>query len=182
MVIKRPDPAAIGNASIFIEDVQPLRPRRIRIVCAIVHIIDSKWQRKLEAFHEIVGDRHTLLQVLWLRVANVILHVRFHLPFIGGMGLAHIHSQKIGVIFVILVDLNDVADLATKRRSSEAAENENQRALLQMLPNVERPRPIQRQYARVGGLIAHPQISAMHMRQRVTHHAVHVVRASSHDR
>jgi len=51
------------------------------------------------------------------------------------MRLAHVHGQKIGVIFVVLIDLNDVADLATKRRSSEAAEDENQRALLQTLPN-----------------------------------------------
>ena len=51
------------------------------------------------------------------------------------MCLAHVHGQKISVTFVVLIDLNDVADLATKRWSSEAAEDENQRALLQTLSN-----------------------------------------------
>ena len=43
------------------------------------------------------------------------------------MRFANVNGQKVGVIFVIVMELNDVANLATKRRSSEAAEDENER-------------------------------------------------------
>ena len=43
------------------------------------------------------------------------------------MRLANVDGQKIGVIFVVVIKLNDVANLATKGRSSKAAEDENER-------------------------------------------------------
>jgi hypothetical protein len=47
------------------------------------------------------------------------------LPFVGRMRFAHVNGQKIGVILIVIEDLHDVADLATERRSSEAAENDH---------------------------------------------------------
>lgn len=41
------------------------------------------------------------------------------------MRFAHVDGQEVGVIFVIVINLNDVADLATKRGSSVAAENDH---------------------------------------------------------
>ena len=38
------------------------------------------------------------------------------------MCFAHVYGKKIGAFFVVFEDLNDVADLATKWRSSEATE------------------------------------------------------------
>jgi hypothetical protein len=44
------------------------------------------------------------------------------------MRFAHVDGQEVGVIFVVVIDLNYVANLATERRSSVAAENNHQRA------------------------------------------------------
>ena len=44
------------------------------------------------------------------------------------MRFAHVDGEEVGVILVIVIDLDDVANLATKRRSSVAAENDHQRA------------------------------------------------------
>jgi hypothetical protein len=54
------------------------------------------------------------------------------------MRFANVHGQKIGVILVIVEDVDDVADLATKRRSSEAAENQDQRLSAGAFANVKR--------------------------------------------
>jgi hypothetical protein len=44
-----------------------------------------------------------------LRVADVVLDVRFHLPLIRRMRFAHIYRQKIRMIFVIVINLRDFA-------------------------------------------------------------------------
>jgi hypothetical protein len=41
------------------------------------------------------------------------------------MGLADVDGQEIGTVFVVVVDLRDVADLATEGRSSKAAEDQD---------------------------------------------------------
>ena len=51
------------------------------------------------------------------------------------MRFANVDGEEIGAILIVVVDLRDVADLATEGWSSEAAEDENQRALLQTLSN-----------------------------------------------
>lgn len=127
MVIERPNPAAISNAPTVINDVEPLRPGRIRSIRSVAHVVDPERERELESLGEVPGDGHALLQRLRLRVAYIILYVRFHLPFVGGMRFAHIDSQKIHAIFVVVVDLNDVANLAPERRSSKTPEDQHQR-------------------------------------------------------
>lgn len=53
------------------------------------------------------------------------------------MSFTHIDCQKIGVIFIVVVELNDVANLATERRSSKAAENEHERFASRALANMK---------------------------------------------
>jgi hypothetical protein len=64
-----------------------------------------------------------------LRVTHALIHVRFHLPFIQRMRFANINRQKIRAIFVIVVEIHEVAYLAAKRRSGVAAEDQHQRPL-----------------------------------------------------
>jgi hypothetical protein len=125
LVVKRAYSSPIGDVPTFVDDVNSLRPCGVRCVGGVAHVIDSEGQRKLESFGEIIRDGHALLQRFWLRITDVILYVGFHLPLVGGMRLAHVDGQKIRVILVVVIDLNDVANLAAERRSSEAAEHQN---------------------------------------------------------
>jgi len=56
---------------------------------------------ELESLSEIIRDRHALLERFRLRVANVVLHIGFHLPFVGGMRLANVNGQEIRTLFVV---------------------------------------------------------------------------------
>jgi len=76
----------------LINDVNPLRPCGIRIIGGVAHIVDSEGQGEVESLGEIIRDRHALLQCFRLRVADIVLHVGFHLPFVGGMRLANVHG------------------------------------------------------------------------------------------
>jgi hypothetical protein len=80
------------------------------------------------------------------------------------MRFAHVHGKKIGVIFVVVEDLNDVADLATKWRSGETTEHDDKRFRSRTLANVKCFGSAQSEDARVGSGVTHVQISAMHVR------------------
>src|SRR5712692_11537945 len=123
LVIEWAHSAAVGDVAALINNVNALGPCGVRVVGRIAHIIDAEGQGKLESLDEIISDDYPLLQSFWLRVADVILHVGFHLPFVGGMSFANVHGQKIGVVLIVVVNLNDVANLAAKRRSSKTAED-----------------------------------------------------------
>ena len=91
-VVERPHTPFVGDAPIFVDDVETLWPCGIRIVRRIVHFIDAEWRRELESLGEIVGDGHPLRERFRLCVANVIFFffVAFHLPLIGRMSFAHV--------------------------------------------------------------------------------------------
>ena len=148
----------------LIDDVNPLRPRGIRVIGGVAHVVDSEGQGELESPGEIIRDRHALPQRFRLCVADVVLHIGFHLPFVGGMRFANVDGQKIGVFFIVVVNLNDVADLATKRRSSETPEHQHQRPLMGSFADVETSGTVQRYDSRVWRITAHFQLSAMHVR------------------
>src|ERR1700721_4099039 len=122
MIIKWPHAPAIRDSSLF-NNVNALWPRRVRIIRGITHIVDPKLRWIIEALHKIIGNRYSLLQSLWLGVANIFFPFGLHLPFVGGMRFAHIHGQKIRMIFIVFVNLHDVANLAPERRSGIATED-----------------------------------------------------------
>jgi hypothetical protein len=96
------------------------------------------------------------------------------------MSLANVDGEEIGVIFVIIVELNDVADLATERRSSEAAENEYERAASGFFADVKAGRAIERDKPGIGSGVAHSQIAAMHVGKSIADHVEGIFRTASH--
>jgi hypothetical protein len=183
IVIEWPYAAAVGNASAFINDVEAFGPGRISLFRGVAHVVDSEGQSEFKSLDEIVGDNDALFERFRLRVTDVILifQIGFHLPFVGGMRFANIDGQEIRVFFVVFINLNDVADLATKGRSSKTAEDENKRAVAGAFANVKPVDAIECDDACVWRVAAHFQIATMHVRQGVPNHAVGVLRASGHE-
>src|SRR5947208_7741115 len=96
------------------------------------------------------------------------------------MRLADVHGQKINMIFVVVVNLNDVAHLAAEGRSSKTAKHQYQRACAKAFADVEMIRAIERQQSSVGSVAAYFQCATMHVRQGIAHHAVSVFGAARH--
>jgi hypothetical protein len=137
LVIERAHAPAVDNVTALVDDVEALGPGGVSAVGRVAHVIDAEGNRVLKALDEIVGDFEALLKIFWLGVADVVLHVGLHLPFVGGMGFAHVDGEEVGVILVVVIKLRDVADLATERRSSKAAEDQHERLRVEALANVE---------------------------------------------
>src|SRR5580704_864657 len=132
----------------------------------------------MEALDEVVGDGNPLHQSLRLRVANVFVHVAFHLPFVLRMGFADVNGQKIRASFVIVIKIYEVAYLAAEGRSGVAAKNQNERALADAIAKVEFRLPIEAHQRDVRSAVANVEVAAMPLRQRVAQEAVHVARAT----
>ena len=132
----------------------------------------------METRHEIVGDSDALRKRSRLHVADILIDVRLHLPFILRMRFANVHGQEIGAIFIVVINLDEISNLAAEGRSSVAAENQDQRAFANALVQVERGASIERKYARIRGAVTHMQIALMPLRHCVTQKSVDVARPS----
>jgi len=181
IVVEWAHAAAIGDASGFIDDVETFGPGGVGVVGGVGHVVDTEGQWEIEALGEIVGDGEALLERLGLSVTDVFLEVGFHLPFVGGMGFAHVDGQKIGVLFVIVEDLNEVANLATERRSSKAAEDEDERLGAGAFTDVKTVGAVECEETRVRSGVADFEIASVHVRQGVADHVEGVPRAAGHD-
>lgn len=118
----------------------------------------------MEARDEIVGDGDALRKRSRLHVANILVDVRLHLPFILRMRFANVHSQEIGAIFILVINLDEISNLAAERRSSVAAENHDERAFADALVQIKRGASVERKYTRVRSLVTHMQIALVPLR------------------
>ena len=180
MIVEWPDPAAIHNLSFFINDVYALRPRRIRVIRNVVHVIHREGNWEVETLDEIVSDGHALFGSMRLRVTNTLINVRLHLPFVERMRFANIHGQEIRAILVIVIEIDEVAYLASKRRSGIAAEDQNQRSLPDAIAEMKCRLAIERQQPHIRRRVAHVQAAITPLRQRVTQKPIHVARPAHH--
>ncbi len=154
-VIERPDSAAVGDVAALVNNVNSFGPCGVCIIGSVAHIIDSERQGEFESLGEIICDHHALLERFRLGVADVVLYVGLHLPLISGMRFAHVNGQKVRALFVILIDLNDVADLAPEGWSSKASKHQYERPVMRSFTDVKTADAIQRDDTRIGRVAAH---------------------------
>ena len=180
VIVEWAHPAGVRDFALLIDDVNALGPSGVSVVCGVGHVVDAEGQRVFLPLDEIIGDGDALLEGSRLRVADILFHVGFHLPLVGRMRFAHVDGQEIGVVFVIVVNPDDVADLATKWRSSVTAENDHQRAATDAFADVELILSVEREQGSVGGVVTRAQFAAMHVRQGIAEHHDGVLGAARH--
>jgi len=128
VVVERAHPAAIGDAAGFVDDVEALGPGGVSIVGSVIDVVDAERDGVVETLDEIVGDGYALGERFRLGVTDIVLHIGLHLPLVGRVGFADVDGKEVGVIFIIVVNLHHVTDVAAEGWSSEAAEDEDERA------------------------------------------------------
>jgi len=178
MVIEWSQPAAVNDFPRLIDDVNTLGPASIGEVGGFVHVVHAEGQWKMEALDEIVGDGDALRQSLRLRIANVFVHIAFHLPFVLRMRFADVNGQKIRASFVIVVKIYEVAYLAAEGRSGVTAKDQNERALADAIAEMEFRLSIEAHQRDVRSAVTDVEVAAMPLRQRVAQKAVHVAWAA----
>jgi hypothetical protein len=178
--MERAHTSAVRNAAGFVDDVEAFGPRGVSIVGGVIDVVDAEGDGVVEAFDEVVGDRYALREGFRLGVADIILHVGLHLPLVGRVSFAYIHGQKIGMIFVVVVNLHHVTDVAAERWSSVAAEDNDERAGAGAFADVEMICTVKVEEAGVRSVVADFERAAMHVGQSVAEHSVGVFGAACH--
>jgi hypothetical protein len=84
------------------------------------------------------------------------------------------------VIFVVVVNLHHVTDVAAKGRSGVAAKDDDERASAGTLADVEAICAIESDEAGVRSVVADFERASVHVGQGITHHAVNVLGAARH--
>jgi hypothetical protein len=97
------------------------------------------------------------------------------------VGFADVDGEEIGAVFIVVEDLRDIANLATEGRSSEAAEDEDQRFTVGAFADVKARGAVEGDEGGVGGVAADLQIASVHVRESVADHADGVFGAAGHD-
>jgi hypothetical protein len=97
------------------------------------------------------------------------------------MSFANVDGEEIGVVLVIVVELNDVANLATKRRSSETAEDQDERSASGLFADVEAARAIECDEAGIGSVVADFEIAAMHVGKSIADHVESIFGPARHE-
>src|SRR5580704_11906680 len=106
--------AFVRDAALLVDDVEALGPCGVGVVGGVGHFVDAEGDGIFEALGEIVGDGYALRERFWLGVADVVFvfFVGLHLPLVERVGFANVDGEEIGAVFIVVVDLRDVTDLA----------------------------------------------------------------------
>jgi len=100
------------------------------------------------------------------------------LPLILRVRFTNIDLKEIGAVFVISVKFDEVADPATKWRSSVAAENQDERFCADAIAQVKCIDAIELVKFRVTGAIANAEVAAVHVGKRIADEAVNIFGAA----
>ncbi len=139
-----------------------------------MHVVHANGQIEMEALDEIIGNGDALRERLRLTIANAFVHIAFHLPFVLRMRFANINSQEVRLGFVIVIEIDEVAYLATEGRSGIAAEDQNKRPLADTVAEMKLGLSIEAHQRDIWRAISEVEIAAMPLRQSITQEAVHV--------
>ena len=132
----------------------------------------------MEALDEVVGDGDSLREGVRLGVADALIHVGFHLPFIERMSFADIDGEEVGAVLVIVIESDEVAYLAAEGRSGVTSEHQDQRAPADPFAQVKGGLAVEREQAHIRRAVAYMKVSVAPLRKRVTQETVDVARTA----
>jgi hypothetical protein len=183
IIFERTVATFVGDAALLVDYIEALGPGRVGVVGGVAHFVDAEGDGIFETLGEIIGDGDALFKGFRLGVANVIFvfFVGLHLPLVERVRFAYVDGEEIGAVFIVGVDLRDIADLATEGRSSEAAEDENEWLAVGTFADMKAGGAVEGDESGVGGVAADLEIASMHVRQGVADHADSVFGAAGHD-
>ena len=178
MIVEWAQAPAINDFPGFVNNVEAFRPCCVGVIGNVVHVVHGKRQGKVKTLDEVVGDGDSLHEGVRLGVADVLIHVGLHLPFIERMRLANIDGEEVGAVLVIVIERDEVAYLAAEGRSGVASEDEDQWALADPFAQVKGGLAIECEQPHVRRAVADMKIAIAPLRECVAQETVDVARTT----
>jgi hypothetical protein len=178
VVVEGAEATSIGDVARFVDDVDAFGPGGVEVVGAVVHSVHGHRNGKIEAVDKVLGDGDALGERLGLSVANALIDIGLHLPFVLRMGFPYVDGEEICTVFVVVVHLYEVSHLATEWRSSVAAKYEYEGAQADVVANVIGGASVQRREWGVRENLVCTKCIEMPLGNRVAQHPECVARPS----
>jgi len=115
--------ALINHASSFINQINAIRPPRIRLLCSVVEIVDKGGKFDAEFPYAHVGYLCALSHAFWAGKNDLIANVALHLPNITRMSFENVNSVELHALTVLVVKLIKSRNLPPKWWSGVAAKD-----------------------------------------------------------
>jgi hypothetical protein len=147
----------VRDASYRVDDVDPLGPCGERVADGIVHAVDEHGHGQPEPLDARTCGGEAILDRDVIRDEYVLVDVRLHLPPVRRVCLGDVDEHERRSIAVAAIQALEVARPTTKRRSGEAAEDEDERAAFDQRPERNGPRVVEREEVELGQGISDPQ-------------------------
>jgi hypothetical protein len=132
--LERPRAARVRNPRAGVDDVDPLGPRCESVADRVVHVVHQHRQRQPESLDTGARRCKSVLEGGVIRKQDVVFEVRLQLPAVRRMCLGDVDERERRFVPVAPIQRLDIAGPATKRRSGEAAEDEDERAPVGQCP------------------------------------------------
>src|SRR5260370_23510469 len=116
METERSGTAFESDPSLAVDDIQPVRPTRIRPLRCVVERIQQRRNLNIQLAHTGIGDAGALVKILRARKYDPLPLIRVHLPDVGGMGFQNVHNMERDAILIVLVKLIKRGNLPAKWR------------------------------------------------------------------
>ena len=114
----------IDHASTFINQINSIRPPRVRLLGGVVETIDERRKLNAELAHTHVRNLLALSDVLWAGKDDLVANVALHLPNIAGMSFQNIDGVELYTLTIFIVELVECRNLPPKWRSGVASEDQ----------------------------------------------------------
>lgn len=119
--------AFIHNASAWFDQIQTIRPSRIRCLHAVIEAVNQGWKFDSQISHACASEKGALRFIARTPKKHFVAHIAPHFPCIRGMGFQNIYSVEIDLAFISLGQPVQGGNLPPKWRSCIAAEDQNDR-------------------------------------------------------
>jgi len=97
--------ALINHASGFINQINPVGPTRVGLLCSVAEVIHERRKFDSKLAHAHIRNLSTLSHAFWTGEDNFVTNIALHLPNVAGMGFQNVDSVKLHALTIFIVEL-----------------------------------------------------------------------------
>ena len=126
---KRPGLALVDHSAVGVDEVDTIRPSGIGAFGGVTELVEDRRKFDSKFAHTGVGDKAALVLVPGTGEDDFVFDVALHLPNVAGVCFENVDDEEGDAVGVLIEELVEGRNLPPERRSSVAAEDENNRLL-----------------------------------------------------
>jgi len=117
--------ALVNDASVFINQINPIRPAGVSLLRGVIEVINQRGKFDTKLAHAHACNLFALSHALWAGKDDSIANIALHLPDVAGVRFQNVQDVKLHTLTIFVVKLVECGNLPPKWRSSVTAEDQD---------------------------------------------------------